>query len=161
MYGFEWTENFVRATFDGAQYYYMSTTDSDKSELHKDFFIIMNLALGGNKGAGPIDSNFTQDVLEIDYVKVYKKSDQLSNSTFDKLEVSVYPNPSSNNWNINTNGNTIKEAVLFDVLGKTINTIKPNSSVFTVSNIDLKSGIYLLDIKDFKGNSKVIKLVKK
>lgn len=161
VYGFEWTENFVRATFDGAQYYYMSTTDSDKSELHKDFFIIMNLALGGNKGAGAIDPNFTQDVLEIDYVKVYKKSGQLSNPSYDKLEVAVYPNPSSNNWNLNTNGNVIKEAILYDVLGKTINTIKPNSNVFTISNIDLKPGIYLLDIRDFKGNSKVIKLVKK
>ena len=99
--------------------------------------------------------------MEIDYVKVYKKSSQLSNSSFDKLEVSVYPNPSRNNWHLNTNGNAVKKAVLFDVLGKTINTIKPNSSAFTISNIDLKPGIYLLDIKDFKGNSKVIKLVKK
>ena len=161
VYGFEWTENFVRATFDGAQYYFMSTTDSDKTELHKDFFIIMNLALGGNKGAGAIDPNFTEDIMEIDYVKVYKKSGQLSNSSFDKLEVSVYPNPSRNNWHLNTNGNAVKEAILFDVLGKTINTIKPNSSAFTISNIDLKPGIYLLSIRDFKGNSNVTKLVKK
>ena len=31
----------------------------------------LNFALGGNGGAGPVAANFVQDVLEIDYVRVY------------------------------------------------------------------------------------------
>ena len=40
------------------------------SNIH-DFFIILNIAMGGNLG-GNIDPNFTQDIMEIDYVRVYQ-----------------------------------------------------------------------------------------
>jgi Glycosyl hydrolases family 16 len=36
-----------------------------------DYFIIMNVAMGGNLG-GNINSNFTQSAMEVDYVRVYQ-----------------------------------------------------------------------------------------
>lgn len=39
--------------------------------FNSDFFLILNVAMGGNFG-GNIDSSFTQSTLEIDYVKVYQ-----------------------------------------------------------------------------------------
>ncbi|WP_264551564.1 glycoside hydrolase family 16 protein [Flavobacterium sp. N2038] len=39
--------------------------------FNKDFFLILNVAMGGNFG-GVIDPTFTQSSMEIDYVKVYQ-----------------------------------------------------------------------------------------
>ena len=39
--------------------------------FNKDFFIILNVAMGGNFG-GNIDPAFTQSSMEIDYVRVYQ-----------------------------------------------------------------------------------------
>ncbi|WP_264536933.1 glycoside hydrolase family 16 protein [Flavobacterium sp. N1736] len=39
--------------------------------FNKDFFLILNVAMGGNLG-GNIDTAFTQSTMEIDYVKVYQ-----------------------------------------------------------------------------------------
>ncbi|KAF2517690.1 family 16 glycosylhydrolase [Flavobacterium foetidum] len=39
--------------------------------FNSDFFLILNIAMGGNMG-GNIDSAFTQSTMEIDYVRVYQ-----------------------------------------------------------------------------------------
>jgi beta-glucanase (GH16 family) len=39
--------------------------------FNKDFFMIMNVAMGGTFG-GAVDSAFTQSSMEIDYVRVYQ-----------------------------------------------------------------------------------------
>ncbi|MFT4804600.1 MAG: beta-glucanase (GH16 family), partial [Psychroserpens sp.] len=41
------------------------------SPFQNDFFLILNVAMGGNLG-GTIASNFTEDSMEIDYVRVYQ-----------------------------------------------------------------------------------------
>ena len=41
-------------------------------EFQRDFYLILNIAVGGNLG-GEIDPNFTEGVLLIDYVRVYAK----------------------------------------------------------------------------------------
>ena len=37
----------------------------------ENFFLILNVAMGGSLG-GPIDPNFTEDTMEIDYIRVYQ-----------------------------------------------------------------------------------------
>jgi beta-glucanase (GH16 family) len=39
--------------------------------FNKDFFLILNVAMGGTFG-GTIDPAFTQSSMEIDYVRVYQ-----------------------------------------------------------------------------------------
>lgn len=69
-YVLEWSPGSVKSFLDGVQMFTMTTDNS--MPFDNDFFLIMNLAMGGDKGAGPIDVNFTQDQLEIDYIRVYK-----------------------------------------------------------------------------------------
>lgn len=70
IYEFDWTPNSIAASLNGQEYYRMNLLES--MPFNNDFFLIMNLAMGGDRGAGPIDVNFTQDQLEIDYIRVYK-----------------------------------------------------------------------------------------
>jgi beta-glucanase (GH16 family) len=39
--------------------------------FNADFFMILNIAMGGTLG-GDIDPGFTEDTMEIDYVKVFQ-----------------------------------------------------------------------------------------
>ncbi|NBL64101.1 family 16 glycosylhydrolase [Flavobacterium sp. NST-5] len=46
-------------------------TNSASSPFNLDFFLILNVAMGGNFG-GAIDPAFTQSTMEVDYVRVYQ-----------------------------------------------------------------------------------------
>ncbi len=70
IYKFEWTQGgAIRFFLDGTQFFVMTTNSS--MPFNKDFFFILNVALGGDLG-GTIDPNFTQDTMEIDYIRVYQ-----------------------------------------------------------------------------------------
>jgi beta-glucanase (GH16 family) len=38
--------------------------------FNKDFFLILNIAMGGTFG-GPVDPTFTSSSMEIDYIRVF------------------------------------------------------------------------------------------
>ena len=45
--------------------------NNTNTPFNNDFFFIMNVAMGGSLG-GTIDSSFTEDTMEIDYIRVYQ-----------------------------------------------------------------------------------------
>ncbi|WP_394775450.1 LamG-like jellyroll fold domain-containing protein [Flavobacterium sp.] len=70
----------------------------------------------------------------------------------------VYPNPSSSAFFINSDTNGT--AVIFDILGKTIQTQKVNSGTTALNLGSIPNGIYLLKITNENNQSKTVKLVK-
>jgi hypothetical protein len=72
----------------------------------------------------------------------------------------VAPNPSKDVWNIKAAANQNVTAVqVYDMLGKQVISIEPNSNEVTLNAADLRSGIYLARLSTANG-SKTIKLVK-
>ncbi|MFL1010549.1 family 16 glycosylhydrolase [Flavisericum labens] len=69
VYGAEWTEESIKLSVDGE--FFMSLENSSNIPYNADMFMILNVAMGGSLG-GTIDPNFTQDTMEIDYVRVYE-----------------------------------------------------------------------------------------
>ncbi len=69
IYSALWTPASIQLFVDGLLYY----TLSNKLDLpfNQQFFIILNLAMGGNFG-GTVDPGFTTDQMEVDYVRVYQ-----------------------------------------------------------------------------------------
>ena len=45
--------------------------NNGKLPFNQKFFLIFNIAMGGTLG-GNVAANFTQDSLEIDYVRIYQ-----------------------------------------------------------------------------------------
>lgn len=68
-YSVEWTPEFIKFLVDDKVYH--TFPNSAATPFNADFFLILNVAMGGNFG-GAIDPNFTASTLEIDYVKVYQ-----------------------------------------------------------------------------------------
>ncbi|MBN2435668.1 MAG: carbohydrate binding domain-containing protein [Spirochaetes bacterium] len=85
-YAIEWVPGEIRWYVDGNLYhtenFWYSESDTENHDLHdypapfnKDFYLILNLAVGGNFGGDPDGSyDFPRDMV-IDYVKVYQAKD--------------------------------------------------------------------------------------
>ncbi|MBS4042722.1 MAG: T9SS type A sorting domain-containing protein [Chitinophagaceae bacterium] len=70
----------------------------------------------------------------------------------------VYPNPSKNF--INVLGDDIEEATLIDITGKQLQIQKARANTITFNTSNLLPGLYLIKIKNNKGNIKIEKFVK-
>lgn len=69
IYGLEWTEDTIVFSVDGTVF---GTLENNASlPFNKDFFMIINVAMGGNFG-GAIDPAFTESSMEVDYIRVYQ-----------------------------------------------------------------------------------------
>ncbi|MBJ7881110.1 glycoside hydrolase family 16 protein [Gelidibacter salicanalis] len=69
IYSVEWTADFIKFLVDDTVYHTFPNTAA--KPFNADFFLILNVAMGGNFG-GTIDPAFTASTLEIDYVKVFQ-----------------------------------------------------------------------------------------
>jgi len=73
-YALKWTETYVEAFYDGESLGVKYVNDGKgfvNWPYDQEFYIILNLAMGGNLG-GAIPSDMTKAVYEIDYVRVYQ-----------------------------------------------------------------------------------------
>jgi beta-glucanase (GH16 family) len=80
-YAIEWTPEYIDFYVDGISCAKFSITDdaADKSDLswpfNKPFFLILNIAVGGGLG-GPVEDDTLPYVMAIDYVRVYRITNQ-------------------------------------------------------------------------------------
>ena len=144
IYSLIWTEDVIQVLLDDNVFFERQNTNIiPYDNLH---YIILNIAMGGNLG-GVIPSDFSQDVMEIDYVRIYEQSNLgLENYLVD--EIRIYPNPSSNICYIELNDlEPIEYLSIMDTTGKTL-----LSKVFNYHKIQLdisllKSGLYIIRIE--------------
>ncbi|HEX8270838.1 MAG TPA: glycoside hydrolase family 16 protein [Flavobacterium sp.] len=69
IYSVTWSPTSIKFYVDGNMYHSYANVAS--SPFNADFFLIMNVAMGGSFG-GQIDPTFTQSAMEVDYVRVYQ-----------------------------------------------------------------------------------------
>lgn len=69
IYTMEWDANEVVFAVDGNVHF--TFANSAAVPFNKDFFLLVNVAMGGNFG-GSIDPAFQESTLEIDYIRVYQ-----------------------------------------------------------------------------------------
>lgn len=69
VYTLEWDETSMNVMVDEVTVYELSNT-SDKP-FDNEHYLLLNIAMGGNLG-GNVEVGFTEDIMEIDYVRVYQ-----------------------------------------------------------------------------------------
>ena len=100
---------------------------------------------GNGQGAGNESQGFSDGTFYIDNVYFYTGA-PLGVDDFKTTKLNVYPNPTNNAWNISTNNQVIKTLEVFDILGKSVMSLKPNSSSIHVDASNLTPGIYMTKI---------------
>ena len=155
----DWTPTSLTAYLNDSQYWVMSINNT--MPFFDNFFLIANLALGGNKGAGNIDPNFSEDSLEIDYIRVYQNSYGSVMST-----EAVAPRTNNQIKHYYLDGNLclesmysdIQEVSIFDVSGRIVyhSVVKAKSHKFPRNSIN--NGLLFIKILNNK-EKKIIKIL--
>ncbi len=160
-YRIEWDQYLIKWYMDNSLYAAISITPSGLSEFQQDFFIILNLAVGGNWPGNPNSSTTFPQYLEIDYVRVYQAAsvgvkDEGALIPEFKLEQN-YPNPFNPATKIqytignSGNGTNMKYVSLkiFDVLGNEASALVSEMQSpgeyevkFDANEFGLSSGVY-------------------
>jgi hypothetical protein len=100
-------------------------------------------------------------------MKLSKDGDTIFNSvkfSSDNKEVTVFPNPAKNMFNIETTSNQIllSEIVMYDATGKLIfNSAPINTNKFSVDTDNFPAGLYFLNVKLSNGGRVVKEIIKK
>lgn len=68
-YSVEWTTTAIKFLVDDTVF--LSFANTPDTPFNADFFMILNVAMGGTLG-GTVDPSFTEDTMEIDYVRIYQ-----------------------------------------------------------------------------------------
>jgi beta-glucanase (GH16 family) len=85
VYAIEWDQNEIRWYLDGQQYHTVNISNgiNGTSEFHNDFFILLNMAVGGNWPGFSVDNGALPASMLVDYVRVYQ--DAGSNPSFSQF----------------------------------------------------------------------------
>lgn len=86
-----WDEQYIRSYVDDEQFYVIDISAAGLEEFHNDFFIILNLAVGGNWPGNPDATTVFPQRLEIDYIRVYQGTGNFNIES----KNSIYPNDSA------------------------------------------------------------------
>lgn len=102
-YSIEWTPNYIRWLVDDNKFaeYDITNGINGTTPYHKPFFIVLNLAVGGNWPKNPDSSTEFPVKMYVDYVRVYNKS-----SSETKARNAWFQNKFNGSWYyLNGNGN--------------------------------------------------------
>jgi len=71
VYAIEWDSQSIKWYFDDNLYCTLDITPASLSAFHNPFFIILNIAVGGNWPGNPDATTVFPQTMEVDYVRVY------------------------------------------------------------------------------------------
>lgn len=100
-YGLQWDNECIRFFVDGNKFYEMSIANNvgDTEEFHRPFYLLLNVAVGGNwPGFSINDSAFPQE-MKVDYVRVYQDNPSYNSSSSNNVD-------KSNGSSAGSSGNT-------------------------------------------------------
>ncbi|MGE5395639.1 MAG: family 16 glycosylhydrolase [Candidatus Saccharibacteria bacterium] len=152
VYGIEWDTKAIKWFVDGIKYGEASIANNINStdEFHAPFFILLNLAVGGNWPGNPDGTTVFPDTMFVDYVRVYSLTTGTSSIDGAKTKVSEnFPNPFYPKTTISFNvpSKSFVSLKVFNANGKEVSTLE--SRELTAGNYQrqwdasgLPSGIY-------------------
>jgi beta-glucanase (GH16 family) len=155
-YSIEWTETEIVWFLDGVQFFQtdIGPGSLSKEEFHTPFFLLLNLAIGGNWPGSPNGTTTFPATMQVDYVRVYQETNALPEETVASL--SLFPNPAKDVVTIDTDA---------EVLAYTISNLQGEELLFGDSkeiNVDtLIPGIYFVQVTLAGGVESTVRFVKK
>ncbi len=72
IFSIQWTATEIRWFVDDIQYQVIDITPAELSEFRREFFILLNLAVGGNWPGYPTAETVFPQQMKVDYVRVYQ-----------------------------------------------------------------------------------------
>ena len=96
IFAVTWDATTIRWYLNGYNYYTLDTSPSGLSAFRKKFFIILNVAVGGDWPGNPDGSTVFPQRMEVDYVRVYQDAGKVPSISLNIAEDSLFVTPYSN-----------------------------------------------------------------
>jgi len=135
VYGMEWDEKSIKLFLDGTKYLELSIANnvSSTDEFHLPFFILLNLAVGGNWPKNPDATTQFPDTMFVDYVRVYGLATGIGSVGSDRNATNFsliqnYPNPFNPSTTISFNlpSKSYVSLKVLNSVGKEVASIESN-----------------------------------
>ena len=150
QYAFVWTPTTMTWLVDNNPYYSVNITNGigNKEEFHLPFFILLNIAVGGNWPGSPSTSTIFPAEMQIDYIRVYKDNSELDLAENQESLVNISPNPAGTTIKVQSlNSAIIKDITITSSSGQTIGTRAINL-LGEIDVADLLPGLYFITCID-------------
>ena len=73
IFELEWNQNTLTWLVDGQAYATTSINTSERNEFHHEFFLLLNIAVGGTYAGWPDETTVFPQHMYVDWIRVYKK----------------------------------------------------------------------------------------
>jgi beta-glucanase (GH16 family) len=155
VYSIEWTANEIIWFLDGVEFYQTDIGPSSisKEEFHTPFFLLLNLAIGGNWPGSPNGTTTFPATMCVDYVRVYQETNELTEQTPNLFTLS--PNPANDVLTINAISD-LKSYTITNLQGEHLLT--GDTNVIDVNS--LTPGVYFVQVTMSEGNQSTVRFVK-
>lgn len=161
LYGIVWDQESVVFTLDNHPYFEFSFTPTNNTEqiFRNPFFLILNVAVGGNWPGSPDGSTVFPATMEVDYIRLYQND--VSSVKKEQTESKLFPNPFQGTLNFkqfNFSDNTYIE--VRDFTGRLIHHSALSHDNFSIDTESWLEGIYHLSVIDNSLNVLNYKIIK-
>ncbi|MFM2191135.1 MAG: hypothetical protein RLZZ118_92 [Bacteroidota bacterium] len=155
LYGIEWSADSIKWLLDNNVYYKNTIKNSinNTSAFHLPFFIILNMAVGGNWPGSPATNSVFPDTMFVDYIHVFQNFPTAVSAIQNSKLFNFYPNPAEKTVKINLETlqeNSFMEICIYNVYGtivKKYTSTKNMNNELELSLFDFPKGIYFLTLK--------------
>jgi beta-glucanase (GH16 family) len=147
-YSIVWDANSIKWYMDDQLYYILNISNNTNGteEFHKKFYLILNLAVGGNWPGYPDASTVFPAEFVIDYIRVYKPSlataDELTTSM-----IEVVPNPADQTIQLisDFSNESFTNGQLWSMEGRFVQTIDFQTPLIAIQH--LEKGAYFISFE--------------
>lgn len=92
IYAVEWDEEYIHYFVDDVEYFKVNVSTADKKdEAIKQYYFILNVAVGGNLPGVAPDAGTLPATMEVDYVRAYQRTSDNGSNTSNWTEQSKVP----------------------------------------------------------------------
>ena len=73
IFELEWNKDQISWSVDGDEFFSTPINTSERSEFHEEFFLLLNIAVGGTFSGRPDKASIFPQTMEVDWIRVYQK----------------------------------------------------------------------------------------
>lgn len=159
-YSVIWDSLKIKWYMDDIIYYQLNITNgvNGTEEFQLPFYLLLNLAVGGNWPGYPNGTTVFPAEMVVDYVRVYTYDANAGIATEDKHEHTISPNPVGNQLYLNTEN--IVSYRINSIDGKTHCSASISIGSTFIDVKELAPGNYLLEIETINSKKSIVRFVK-
>jgi beta-glucanase (GH16 family) len=155
LYSIEWNVDSIKWLLDNTIYHtaLIKNNVNKTNAFHKPFFLILNMAVGGNWPGSPVANSIFPDTMQVDYINVFQKGIATNIIERTSSNFNLYPNPTTLTLHLNYAINKNAHLAIYDVRGTQLinETLWPMQTDYSIDVSAWQPGIYFYKILEVNG----------